>query len=64
MTTHGQSEQFEKGMSRRGLVQALAIGAAGSSFSTPAAAQQTAVLAEATVPSGMWLEFRSAVSGT
>ena len=48
MTTHRQSEQFEKGMSRRGLVQALAIGAAGSSFSTPAAAQQTAVLAEAT----------------
>jgi hypothetical protein len=42
------AEQFEKGMSRRGLVQALAIGAAGSSFSTPAAAQQTVVLAEAT----------------
>jgi hypothetical protein len=48
MTTHRQTEQFEKGMSRRGLVQALTIGAAGSSFSTPAAAQQTAVLAEAT----------------
>jgi haloacetate dehalogenase len=50
MTTHFQSEQIDKGLSRRGLVQALAAGAAAS-VATPAAAQQaaqTAVLAEAT----------------
>src|SRR3977135_4364110 len=47
MTTHRQSEQFEEGVSRRGLVQALAAGAAASGFATPSSAQQT-VLAEAT----------------
>src|SRR6266851_3564012 len=48
MTTHHQSEQIEEGLSRRGLVQALAAGAAAASVATPALAQQTAVLAEAT----------------
>ena len=51
MTTHSQSEQIETGVSRRGLVQAMAAGAAAS-IATPASAQQTsaqqgAVLAEA-----------------
>src|SRR3981081_1645304 len=48
MTTHLQSEQIEEGLSRRGLVQALAAGAAAASVATPSLAQQTAVLAEAT----------------
>src|SRR5438445_7937600 len=48
MTTHLPSEQFEAGLSRRGLVQALAAGAAAASVATPSSAQQTAVLAEAT----------------
>jgi hypothetical protein len=58
MTTHSQSEQIaqseqtEGGVSRRGLVQALAAGAAAASITTPApaqtSAQQGAVLAEAT----------------
>jgi secreted PhoX family phosphatase len=57
MTTHSQSEQIaqseeiEASVSRRGLVQALAAGAAAASVATPASAQQTAaqaVLAEAT----------------
>src|SRR5436853_5917090 len=43
-----QSEQIEEGVSRRGLVQALAAGAAAVSVATPASAQQTSVLAEAT----------------
>src|SRR5262245_65464974 len=53
MTTHPQSEQNEAGVSRRGLVQALAVGAAAS-IATPSSAQQTSaqqqasVLAEAT----------------
>jgi haloacetate dehalogenase len=53
MNTHLQSEQNETDVSRRGLVQALAAGAAAS-IATPASAQQTsaqqqgAVLAEAT----------------
>src|ERR1700686_1742565 len=50
MTTHLQSEQIEEGLSRRGLVQALAAGAAAASVATPASAQQTSapqVLAEA-----------------
>src|SRR3954452_6811148 len=52
MTRHLQSEQNETGVSRRGLVQVLAAGAAAS-IATPASAQQTsaqqqgAVLAEA-----------------
>ena len=46
MTTHLQPEQ-EDGLSRRGLVRALAAGAAAASIATPSSAQQT-VLAEAT----------------
>src|ERR1700738_3047282 len=46
MTTHLQSEHTEEGLSRRGLVQALAAGAAAS-VATPALAE-TAVVAEAT----------------
>src|SRR5690349_16125736 len=48
MNTHLQSEHKEGGLSRRGLVQALAAGAAAVSVATPASAQQTSVLAEAT----------------
>src|SRR5262245_17213351 len=54
MTTHPQSEQNETNVSRRGLVQALAVGAAAASIATPSSAQQTSaqqqasVLAEAT----------------
>ena len=48
MTTHLQSEHIEEGLSRRGLVQALAVGAAAASIATPSLAQQTSVLAEAT----------------
>src|SRR5258705_5922175 len=51
MTTHLQSEHIEAGLearlSRRGLVQALAGGAVAS-VATPALAEQTAVVAEAT----------------
>src|ERR1700684_1411162 len=51
MNTHLQSEHFEAGLearlSRRGLVQTLAAGAAAS-VATPALAEQTAVVAEAT----------------
>ena len=50
MTMHLQSGNIEAGlearMSRRGLVQALAAGAAAS-VATPALAEQTAVVAEA-----------------
>ncbi|HEY3643228.1 MAG TPA: alpha/beta fold hydrolase, partial [Xanthobacteraceae bacterium] len=48
MTTHLQSEQMEEGLSRRGLVQALAAGAAAASVATPSLALETAALAEAT----------------
>src|SRR5258705_9996088 len=48
MTTHLKSEQIDKGLSRRGLVQALATGAAAASVATPSLAQHTTVLAEAT----------------
>src|SRR5215467_6584791 len=48
MTTHLQSEHIHKGMSRRGLVQGLAAGAAATTVATPSSAQQMAVLAEAT----------------
>ena len=48
MTTRLQSAQIEEGLSRRGLVQALAAGAAAASVATPALAQPAAVLAEAT----------------
>jgi haloacetate dehalogenase len=47
MTTHCQSGHIEDGVSRRGLVQALAAGAAVS-LAAPASAQQAAALAEAT----------------
>src|SRR5438046_5590789 len=47
MTTHLQSEQIEEGLSRRGLVAAMAAGAAAASIATPSSAQQTPVLAEA-----------------
>jgi hypothetical protein len=46
MNTHLQSEHKEEGLSRRGVVQALAAGAAVAGVATPAAAQQT-VLAQA-----------------
>jgi haloacetate dehalogenase len=48
MTTHPQPEPTEAGLSRRGLVRALAAGAAAGGVVTPASAQQTAMLAEAT----------------
>ena len=52
MTTHLQSEHIEAGsearLSRRGLVQALAAGTAAASVATPALADPSAVLAEAT----------------
>ena len=50
MTTQNQSDHIQQRLSRRGLVQAMAAGAAAASVATPAAAQaqQTAVLAEAT----------------
>src|SRR5580704_477017 len=48
MTTHPRSEPTEEGLSRRGLLQALAAGAAAAGVATPASAQQTAMLAEAT----------------
>src|SRR5260370_21052674 len=47
MTTHLKSEQIDKGLSRRGLVQALATGAAPAAVATPSLAQHTTV-AEAT----------------
>jgi len=46
MNTHLLSGHIEEGLSRRGLVQALAAGAAAS-VATPALAEQTATLAEA-----------------
>jgi haloacetate dehalogenase len=48
MTTHLPSEQNREGVSRRGLVQALAAGTAAASIATPALAEPSAVLAEAT----------------
>src|ERR1700716_3200925 len=48
MITHPESEQSEEGLSRRGLVQALAIGAAAASIAAPSMAQTAAVTAEAT----------------
>jgi hypothetical protein len=48
MTTHLQSEHVGEGFSRRGLVQALAAGTAAASVATPALADSSAVLAEAT----------------
>jgi len=47
MNTHLLSGHIEEGLSRRGLVQALAAGAAAS-VATPALAEPTATLAEAT----------------
>ena len=52
MTTQLQTEQIEEGLSRRGLVQALAAGAAAASVGTPALAQPTVVLAEAIAHAG------------
>src|SRR6195256_61477 len=48
MTTHSQSEQIETGVSRRGLVQALAAGAAASG-ATPSSAQPISVQQQASV---------------
>jgi len=48
MTTQLQTEQIEEGLSRRGLVQALAVGTAAASVVTPSLAQPAAALAEAT----------------
>src|SRR5262244_516972 len=47
MNTHLLSAHIEEGLSRRGLVQALAGGAAAG-VATPALAEETATLAEAT----------------
>lgn len=48
MTRQPESEHTkEKGLSRRGLVQALAAGAAAASIATPARAQSSAIVAEA-----------------
>ena len=47
MNTHLLSGHIEEGLNRRGLVQALAAGVAAS-VATPALAEQTATLAEAT----------------
>src|SRR5258706_1563530 len=47
MTTYLQTEIIEEGLSRRGLVRALAAAAAAASIATPSLAQSTAV-AEAT----------------
>jgi haloacetate dehalogenase len=47
MTPHRRSGSIEEGLSRRHLVQVLAAGAAAAGVAEPAAAQQTAVLAEA-----------------
>src|SRR5438270_5378137 len=43
-----QSEENSEGLSRRGIVQVLAAGAAAASIATPSSAEQTPVLAEAT----------------
>src|ERR1700674_5375433 len=48
MTTHPKSEHIEEGVSRRGLVQALAVGAAAASIATPSMAQPATVIAEVT----------------
>ena len=53
MIMHVQSERIEEGLSRRGLVRGLAAGAVGAAGAaaglvTPALAEETAVLAEAT----------------
>src|SRR5256885_14482218 len=42
MTPHSQSEQIETGVSRRGLVQAMAAGAAAASNPAPAKGAHTA----------------------
>src|SRR5262245_19947870 len=47
MSTHPKTEKPDDGVSRRGLVQALAVGAAVS-VASPSSAQQASVLAEAT----------------
>jgi haloacetate dehalogenase len=47
MTAYHNDPETEQGVSRRGLVQALAVSAAAATVATPAAAQQTAALAEA-----------------
>ncbi|MEA3028633.1 MAG: haloacetate dehalogenase, partial [Alphaproteobacteria bacterium] len=48
MTAHSPSDETEQGVSRRDMMAALAAGAATASLATPAAAQQSAVVAEAT----------------
>src|SRR5260370_33256855 len=50
MTTHLQPEQIDKGLSRRGLVHALAAGAAAAGAATPALSPHTQVLPGATHP--------------
>jgi haloacetate dehalogenase len=51
MTKQPESEHTkEEGLSRRGLVQALAAGAAAASIAAPARAQSSAIVAEATEP--------------
>jgi len=48
MTEHRQSSDPEKSVSRRGVVQALAAGAAAASVAAPASAQQMPVVSQAT----------------
>ena len=48
MSTHLKFERVDGGLSRRGVVQALAAGAAASIVTPSPGQQQTAVLAEAT----------------
>ena len=49
MTSHTKSPHgLQEGVSRRDLVQAVAVGAAAASIATPSLAQSTAIVAEAT----------------
>src|ERR1700694_4479674 len=49
MTSHPKSpHSLQEGVSRRDLVQAVAVGAAAASLATPSLAQSTAIVAEAT----------------
>jgi haloacetate dehalogenase len=48
MTAHSPSDETEQGVSRRDMMAVLAAGAATASLATPAAAQQSVVVAEAT----------------
>src|SRR5688572_11287669 len=47
-STHPESDSADAGLSRRGLVQAFAVGAAAATIPTQAAAQPASIVAEAT----------------